>query len=138
MVLRLRLLCFFFCGVLQAQINVHPVVKSGIDSAIVRNKILKNKKLDTDIDKLKKESVANLYLPKVELEAAYGYMQGVINLDLPTEVIPLPPPLNPITLFDGFGSFDFNSQFYNASLMAKSVIFSGFQIPNSVRALEKK
>lgn len=136
-----KVLCFiaFLIGAcVYGQIQVHPTVKKGIEKAIEKNKSLENKRLSNEKDVLTKEGVQNKYLPKIELKGAYAYTMGNINIDVPTKAVPLPQPLPPVALFDDDITFENSAQVFHTSLMAKSVIFSGFQIPNARKALEQK
>lgn len=136
-----KIVCFisFLMGVsMYAQIQIPPLVKKGIDKAIVKNKALQNKQLDNKKNILKQEGIKNMYLPKVALNGVYAYMTGTVNVDLPTKVIPLPPPLKPISLFGSDASFETSSQAFHTAITVKSVLFSGFQIPNAKKAFQKK
>ncbi|WP_306353742.1 TolC family protein [Flavobacterium sp. '19STA2R22 D10 B1'] len=117
-----------------AQVEITPSLHDAIQKAIEKSYTLKNKKLDIDKINLQKKGVWNTYIPRIEASASYVYFDNEITVDVPTTTIPF---LN-LQLFDGKRTFESNGNLFNASILAKSVLFSGLQIPNAAKALEQK
>lgn len=118
----------------KAQIDVSPSLQEAIQKAIDKNASIRNKDLEVEKISTEKKSVWNKYIPKVEGSANYMYFDTNITLDLPTGNIPV---INQ-PIFDGKQSFDSYGNVLMGSLMAKTVLFSGFQIENGAKALEQK
>lgn len=118
----------------KAQIDVGPSLQEAIRKAIDKNASIRNKDLEVEKINTEKKGVWNKYIPKIEGSANYMYFDTDITLDLPTGSIPI---INQ-PIFDGKQSFDGYGNVLMGSLMAKTVLFSGFQIENGAKALEQK
>ncbi|QNL49845.1 TolC family protein [Olivibacter sp. SDN3] len=117
-----------------AQIEVTPPLQEAVRKAIEKNASIRNKNLEVEKINTEKQSVWNKYVPKVEGSASYLYFDTKVTLDLPTERIPIIDQ----PIYDGKTSMDNNGNILAGSLMAKTVLFSGFQIENGAKALEQK
>ncbi|MFH6937182.1 TolC family protein [Flavobacterium sp. FlaQc-30] len=130
------LLFLFFlsitCG--YGQIEVSSTLDDAIQKAIEKSASLKNKDLDIEKLNLQEKSVWNKYIPTVEASALYTYFDNKLTVDLPTATIPI---VN-YPLFDGKTAFKNYGNIFNGSVMAKTVLFSGMQIPNGAKAIEEK
>jgi len=126
------LILFSFAGV--AQINVSTSLEKAIEKAIEKNSSIKNKELEIEKLNLQEKGVWNKYIPKVEATALYTYFDNRLTVDLPAVTIPI---VN-YPLFDGKTAFDNYGNIFNGSVMAKTVLFSGFQIPNGAKAIQQK
>lgn len=118
----------------KAQMDVDPSLQEAIRKAIDKNASIRNKDLEVEKINTEKKSVWNKYIPKIEGSANYMYFDTDITLDLPTGNIPI---INQ-PIFDGKQTFDSYGNVLMGSLMAKTVLFSGFQIENGAKALEQK
>lgn len=117
-----------------AQVIVSPTLETAIHKAIEKSSSLKNKELDIEKLNLQEKGVWNKYIPTVEATALYSYFDNKLTVDLPTATIPI---VN-YPLFDGKTAFKNYGNIFNAGLMAKTVLFSGMQIPNGAKALQEK
>lgn len=121
-----------FFGV--SQVEISPSLEEAIYSAIEKNAAIRNKDLEVEKINIEKKSVWNKYIPRIEGSASYMYFDSNITMDLPTQTIPVVDQ----PVFDGKTSFDSYGNVLMGSLMAKTVLFSGFQIENGAKALEQK
>jgi outer membrane protein TolC len=131
--LTLSILTFFsFAG--YAQIDVSISLEKAIEKAIEKNSSIKNKELEIEKLNLQEKGVWNKYIPTVDATAIYSYFDNRLTIDLPTATIPI---VN-YPLFDGKTAFDNYGNLFNGSVMAKTVLFSGLQIPNGAKAIQQK
>jgi outer membrane protein TolC len=117
-----------------SQITVSSTLEAAIGKAIEKSSSLKNKELDIEKLNLQEKGVWNKYIPTVEATALYSYFDNKLTVDLPTATIPI---VN-YPLFDGKTTFKNYGNIFNAGLMAKTVLFSGMQIPNGAKAIQEK
>lgn len=125
------------CFVLQwgwSQIQLSPSMQEAVEQAIEKSLSIQNKNLEVEKIGIQKKSVWGKYIPRIEGGASYLYFDSNVTLDLPTQNIPV---INQ-PIFDGKTSLDSYGNVLTGSLMAKTVLFSGFQIENGARALEQK
>lgn len=118
----------------QAQIDLPEALRIPIDNAIQKSTAIKNKNLDVEKVRIERKAVLNKYVPKVEAMGGYAYFDTEMTIDLPTVNL----PITSMELFDGKGSFDNSGNAVHAGVMAKTVLFSGMQIPNGAKALQQK
>lgn len=116
------------------QIEVSTTLEEAINKAIAKSASLKNKDLDIEKLNLQEKGVWNKYIPTVEASALYTYFDNKLTVDLPTATIPI---VN-YPLFDGKTAFKNYGNIFNGSVMAKTVLFSGMQIPNGAKAIHEK
>lgn len=83
---------------------------------------------------MQEKGIWNKYIPTVEATALYSYFDNKLTVDLPATQIPI---VN-YPIFDGKTSFKNYGNLFNGSVMAKTVLFSGFQIPNAAKAVKEK
>jgi outer membrane protein TolC len=117
-----------------AQIQISISLGEAINKAIKKNSSIKNKELEIEKIKLQEKGVWNKYIPKVEASALYTYYDNTLTID----AAPVTVPVVNLTLFDGKQSFDNYGNIFNGSVMAKTILFSGMQIPNGAKALQQK
>lgn len=110
------------------------VFKDIVEHATTHNIGLKNAALETQKVGLEREAVKGKWLPSVSAHALYGYTNSTMTLDLPTQQL----PIIGTQLFDGSQNVGISSQIALGGVTAKQVLFSGMQISNGQKALEKK
>lgn len=126
-----------FCFVMTttfSQIAVSSSLEEAINKALLKSSSLKNKELEIDKLTLQEKGIWNKYIPTVEATALYSYFDNKLTVDLPATQIPI---VN-YPIFDGKTSFKNYGNLFNGSVMAKTVLFSGFQIPNAAKAVKEK
>lgn len=117
-----------------AQITISTSLDEAISKAIEKNSSIRNKELEIEKIKLQEKGVWNKYIPTVEASGIYTYYDNKLTLD----AAPLTIPVVNLTLLDGKKTFDNYGNIFHGSVMAKTVLFSGMQIPNGAKALEQK
>lgn len=108
--------------------------KEPVEKAINYNKSIKNASLENQKVALDREMVRGKMLPTVSANAMYGYVNSLIDVDLPTQSL----PITGISLFEGSQKARVSTQLGLAGVTATQVIFSGLQITNGQKALEQK
>lgn len=126
------LLCFTWTSF--GQITITPSLNQAITKALEKNYSLKNKSLEIEKLQAQEKEVWNKYIPKIEASALYTYFDNKLTVDLPTTQLPV---IN-TPIFDGKTSFDNYGNIFHGSIMAKTVLFSGLQIPNGAKAIKEK
>lgn len=73
-------------------------------------------------------------MPRIETNASFLHFNNTLTIDIPTTTTPITgfPILEGSTTTNAYGNLAF------ANIMAKTVLFSGLQIPNAVKAMEYK
>ena len=132
--LALTLISLFSFSNSNAQITISTSLDEAINKAIEKNSSIKNKELEIEKINLQKKGVWNKYIPTVEASGLYTYFDNKLTIDAPAITVPV---VN-LTLLDGKQTFDNYGNLFNGSVMAKTVLFSGMQIPNGAKALEQK
>lgn len=117
-----------------SQIAVSSSLEEAINKALLKSSSLKNKELEIEKLTLQEKGIWNKYIPTVEATALYSYFDNKLTVDLPATQIPI---VN-YPIFDGKTSFKNYGNLFNGSVMAKTVLFSGFQIPNAAKAVKEK
>ena len=130
----LSILSLFSFATGYAQIEISTSLQEAVHKAIDKNSSIKNKELEIEKLQLKEKSVWNKYIPTVEASAIYSYFDNKLTVDLPATTLPI---VN-IPVFGGKSTFDNYGNIFNGSIMAKTVLFSGMQIPNGAKALKQK
>lgn len=132
--LALTLISIFSFSNSNAQITISTSLDEAINKAIEKNSSIKNKELEIEKINLQKKGVWNKYIPTVEASGLYTYFDNKLTIDAPSVTVPV---VN-LTLLDGKQTFDNYGNLFNGSVMAKTILFSGMQIPNGAKALEQK
>ncbi|MGN0003704.1 MAG: TolC family protein, partial [Sphingobacterium composti] len=122
-----------FFNELMAQDQLKQFTKT-VESAVSYNKSFQNAVLENKKVALDREEVQGKLLPKVSLNALYGYVNSGMDLDLPTQQL----PITGINLFEGSTKANISTQLFATGVTATQVIFSGLQITNGQKALEQK
>lgn len=117
-----------------AQIVISASLQEAVNKAIEKNISIKNKELEIEKLNLQKKGVWNKYIPTVEASGLYSYYDNKLTIDVPEITVPIVD----ITLFDGKKKFDNYGNIFHGSVMAKTILFSGMQIPNGAKALDQK
>lgn len=117
-----------------AQINLSEDVHKAIHFALGKDVELENQRIDAEKLELERQSVLSKYIPTLEANALYGYLNSKGNLDFPTLTL----PITGFELFQGSTDFHTHGQAFHGGLMAKAVLFSGGQIRYGAKALEYK
>lgn len=108
--------------------------KTVVEQAKLHNVKLRNAALENEKVLLERDAVKGKLLPSVSVSALYGYTNSTLALDLPTQQL----PTLGTALFDGVQKASLSSQLAFGGVTAKQVLFSGMQITNGQKALEKK
>jgi outer membrane protein TolC len=134
-----KILCIFiFCISISnsfSQIVVSTSLEEAINKALTKNSSIKNKELEIEKLELQEKGVWNKYIPRIEASAEYMYFDNKLSVNLPASSL-IPIPGAPV--FDGKTSFDNYGNIFNAGLMAKTILFTGFQIENGAKAIKEK
>lgn len=124
----------FTISISWSQIKTSTTLDEAIHKALEKSLSQKNKELEIEKLNLQEKGIWNKYIPTVEASAIYSYFDNKLTVDLPTTQIPI---IN-YPLFDGKTPFDNYGNIFNGSIMAKTVLFSGMQIPNGAKAIKEK
>lgn len=124
----------FTISISWGQIKISTTLDEAINKALEKSLSQKNKELEIEKLNLQEKGIWNKYIPTVEASALYSYFDNKLTVDLPTTQIPI---IN-YPLFDGKTPFDNYGNIFNGSIMAKTVLFSGMQIPNGAKAIKEK
>ncbi|WP_262249544.1 TolC family protein [Parapedobacter soli] len=102
--------------------------------AISKSYELANAELAIKTDQETRKGIRETYIPHLEANGKYAYMDGELLVDLPTTSLPL---LN-IPLFDGRETFRGRGNLWTSDLTASAVLFSGTQVPKLGKAVDEK
>lgn len=122
-----------FFNELIAQDQLKKFTKT-VESAVNHSKAFQNALLENKKNALQREEVQGKLLPKISMNAMYGYVNSGLDLDLPTQQL----PITGINLFEGTTKTNISSPLFATGVTATQVIFSGLQITNGQKALEHK
>lgn len=128
----LSLISLFCLAEGYSQIAVSASLDDAIQKALAKSSSVKNKELEIEKLNLQKKSIWNKYIPTLEATAMYLYFDNRMTIDLPTVTVLNYPLLDGKTSFDNYGNI------FHGGVMAKTVLFSGLQIPNGAKAIEQK
>ena len=118
-----------------SQIVVSTSLEEAINKALTKSSSIKNKELEIEKLQLQEKGVWNKYIPRIEANAEYLYFDNKLSVNLPaSSLIPIPG----VPVFDGKTSFDNYGNIFNAGILAKTILFSGFQIENGAKAIKEK
>lgn len=130
----LTFLLIFFITNCYSQLETSPTLNDAIYKAIEKNTSIKNKTIEIEKLNFQEKSVRNKYIPTVEANVLYSYFDDNLTIDLPTATVPI---VN-LPLFDDKATYNNSGNFFIGSVMAKTVLFSGMQIPNGANAIKQK
>jgi outer membrane protein TolC len=133
-ILYIIILCFSISNSF-SQIVVSTSLEEAINKAITKSSSIKNKELEIEKLELQEKGIWNNYIPRIEANAEYMYFDNKLSVNLPASSL-IPIPGAPV--FDGKTSFDNYGNIFNAGLMAKTILFTGFQIENGAKAIKEK
>lgn len=128
----LPLIALFCLAESYSQIAVSASLDDAIQKALAKSSSVKNKELEIEKLKLQKKGIWNKYIPTVEATAMYMYFDNRMTIDLPTVMVANYPLLDGKTSFDNYGNI------FHGGVLAKTILFSGLQIPNGAKAIEQK
>lgn len=117
-----------------AQIHLTPEVHGALNQALNKDIELVNQNIEKQKLELERKGILSKYIPKVEANALYGYLDSQGTLDIPTMTL----PITGYPLFGGSTDFSTKGQAFHGGIMAKTVLFSGGQIYNGAKALQYK
>ncbi|SFN99567.1 Outer membrane protein TolC [Paenimyroides ummariense] len=130
---------YLFFGVLSAQLGFSQILVEKEVNTLIEAAL--NKDVEIFTNNLEKEKLQNevrsvkaKYIPKVEANALYGYLNSEGSLDIPTIQL----PITGAQLFAGSADFSTKGQAFHAGVTAKAILFSGGQIYNGTKALQSK
>ena len=131
---------FFLClGIMFSQLGFSQIQVEKEVFGLIQSALNKDVEIITnglEKEKLQNEvrSVKAKYIPRVEANALYGYLNSEGSLDIPTVQL----PITGTELFGGSSDFSTKGQAFHAGVTAKAVLFSGGQIYNGAKALQNK
>lgn len=118
-----------------SQIVVSTSLEEAINKALTKSSSIKNKELEIEKLQLQEKGIWNKYIPRIEANAEYLYFDNKLSVNLPASSL-IPIPGAPV--FDGSTSFDNYGNIFNAGIIAKTILFTGFQIENGAKAIKEK
>ena len=114
--------------------QVAPTLAELAERAIAKNRTLENAQLDIQSDRETRKGIRETYLPHVEANGKYAYLNADVLVDLPTTTLPV---LN-IPLFDGRERFPAKGNLWTSDITASAVLFTGTKAPKMGKALDQK
>ncbi len=111
-----------------------PTLKALAESAIRKSYDISNNELTILADKETKKSIRETYLPRVEANGKYAYLNNNIQVDIPTATL----PFLDIPLFDGNSEFTTRGNLWTTDLTASAILFSGTKVPKLAKAVDYK
>ena len=111
-----------------------PTLTQLAERAIEKSYTLANAQLDIQSDQETRKGIREIYLPHVEANGKYAYLNADVLVDLPTTTLPV---LN-IPLFDGSEHFPSRANLWTSDITASAVLFSGTKAPKMGKALDQK
>lgn len=118
----------------QAQLVLPQSFQVPIERAFEKNKEIQNKQLDLAITEAERRSVTAKFIPRLEATGGYVYFDNKVTLDIPTVTL----PISGIEFFEDRTKINSTGNLLHGGLMAKTVLFSGFQISHGAKALKQK
>lgn len=117
-----------------AQIKISSAVQEALLATEARSYDLKEKEHTVAKTKLEAKKIQHKHIPTLSATGGFAHFKNDGVLDL----APVTLPIFPIQLFEGAQDFSAKGNVLGAGLTAKSVLFSGLQIPKARKALETK
>lgn len=130
----LSLLSLMVSGGTYAQIPISPPLYHAIQEAVKNDAGVRNDHLEIEKMEIEQRQVRHKFLPRLEADATYAYLNNDLIVDVPTQTL----PFSGIQLFDGKTVFDNSGQALIGGLELSQVVFSGGQITNGAKALKYK
>lgn len=124
----------FFSVSLLAQENLTAHELDLINLSLQKNYKLKNANSELMMDSIDTKIIRQNYIPTLSLNGMYAYGGSNISVDIPTFTL----PISGIDLFKGETEFDVKGNFFNTSLSAKALLFSGMQVSYGSKANNEK
>lgn len=129
-----RILVFMLCLPLRSAGQQAPTLTQLVNRAIAKSHELANAALDIQSERETRKGIRETYLPHVEANGKYAYMDADILADVPTTTLPV---LN-IPFFDGSDRFRSSGNLWTSDITASAVLFTGTKAPKLGRALDQK
>ena len=122
----------FSCS--QGMAQQAPTLAELAERAIAKSYDLANAELAIDAERETRQSIREVYLPHVEANGKYAYLNSDLKVDIPTATL----PLLDLPIFEGSTSFPTHGNLWTADLTASAVLFSGTKAPKMGKALDYK
>ena len=119
---------------MHAQIKISAAVQQALLAAEERSYDLKEKEHAVAKTQLEAKKIQHKHIPTLSATGGIAHFKNDGLLDL----APINLPILPIQLFDGSQAVSMKGNVVGGGLMAKSVLFSGLQIPKAKQALTTK
>lgn len=130
-----QLLVFLLLGQLcHGQLRIEEPLKIAVEKAIEKDLSLQNQALDIEKLKIDRHELLDKYIPRLEATSALALYDNSFTLDVPTATL----PITGTQLFEGRTQLESTGNLFRSELRLSSVLFSGNQIQNGAKALEKK
>ncbi len=111
-----------------------PTLAELANKAIAKSHEITNNELSIRAEKETRQSIRETYVPHVEANGKYAYLNSDLLVDIPTTTLPL---LN-LPIFDGDTRFGTRGNLWAADVTASAVLFSGTKAPKLGKALDQK
>ncbi|WP_052259052.1 hypothetical protein [Sphingobacterium sp. T2] len=99
--------------------------RNSIEKAVLHNKSIQNALLENQKVALDREEVKGKFLPNVSLNALYGYVNTGVDVDLPTQQL----PITGINLFEGTTKGNLSTQQSYPALQLLRLSSAGYRLP---------
>lgn len=126
--------CFALPLHIVAQVKISSSVQEALMAAEAKSFALKEKEFSIAKTNLQEKQIKHKRIPTLSASGGYAHFTNDGVLDL----APVSIPNLPIQLFEGTQDFSAKGNVLGAGLTAKSVLFSGLQIPKARQALLTK
>ena len=111
-----------------------PTLAELAEKAIAKSYDLANAELGIAAERETRQSIREVYLPRLEANGKYAYLNNDLKVDIPTATL----PLLDLPIFEGSSSFPSHANLWTADLTASAVLFSGTKAPKMGKALDYK
>ena len=111
-----------------------PTLAELAEKAIAKSYDLANAELGIAAERETRQSIREVYLPHLEANGKYAYLNSDLKVDIPTATL----PLLDLPIFEGSTSFPTHGNLWTADLTASAVLFSGTKAPKMGKALDYK
>lgn len=119
---------------MHAQVKITPDVKNALLATEERSYTIKEKQHAVSTSELEAKKIKHKRIPTLSATGGIAHFKNDAVLDL----APVDLPILPIPLFEGSQGLSARGNVIGGGLMAKSVLFSGLQIPKATKALKTK
>ncbi|NQX41229.1 Outer membrane protein TolC [Pedobacter steynii] len=118
---------------LHAQQSGPPGLTELIDSALNKDHMLANKRLDIEFSKIDRKKLSEVYLPNAEVSGKYAFLANGVNLGLPgTSLFDL------ISIPEINSGFTSSANLFKADLSLSSVLYAGGKVSALKSAVDAK